>query len=447
MNLAMTASASLFPSEAEIRQILVERIDRQQQGVGMVIGTFGPAGRHVVSYGRFSTFHMRPVDGDTVFEIGSITKVFTTLLLGEMVGRGEVALDDPLAKYLPDTVAVPARDGRQITLTDLATHTSGLPRLPDNFAPEDEENPYADYSVEQMYDFLSAYELPRDIGSQYEYSNLGMGLLGHALARAAGMEFATLLHERVLAPLRMTSTAIDATPEMQARLALGHDADLMPVANWDLPTLAGAGALKSTVNDLFKLIEMVLDGRPSPLAKALETTLSVRRPTDDPGSETALGWLVSGDGDSQAILHDGGTGGYRSFLAIMPAKRIGIIGLSNTATEIGINDICAHLLDRDNPLVPAPRKRVVAEIDPNLYDRYVGTYRLAPTFEIAITREAKGLFAQATDQGRHEIFPENDKQFFLKVVDAQISFDIGADGRATGLTLHQNGRNTPGPRV
>ncbi len=447
MNLAMTAHASLFPSEAEISQILVERIDRQQQGVGMVIGTFGPAGRQVVAHGRFGAFHTRPVDGDTVFEIGSITKVFTTLLLGEMVGRGEVALDDPLARYLPASVTVPTRAGRQITLTDLATHTSGLPRLPDNFAPDDDENPYADYTVEQMYDFLSAYQLPRDIGDHYEYSNLGMGLLGHALARAAGMEFAPLLHQRVLAPLRMTSTAIDATPEMQARLALGHDADLMPVANWDLPTLAGAGALKSTVDDLFKLIEMVLEGRPSQLARAFETTLSIRRPTDDSGPETALGWLVSGDGDNQAILHDGGTGGYRSFLAIMPAKRIGVVGLSNTATEIGVNDICAHILDRDNPLLPAPRKRVVARIDPNLHDRYVGIYRLAPSFEIAITRDAEGLFAQATGQGRHEIFPENDRQFFLKIVDAQISFDIGPDGRATALTLHQNGRNTLGPRV
>ncbi len=115
---------SPFPSDAEIKQILIERIDRQQQGVGMVIGTFGPAGRSIVSHGRFGTFHTRRVDGDTVFEIGSITKVFTALLLADMARRGEVSLYDPVAKYLPGSVRVPARAGRQITLTDLATHTS-----------------------------------------------------------------------------------------------------------------------------------------------------------------------------------------------------------------------------------------------------------------------------------------------------------------------------------
>lgn len=131
MSASLAAHApSPFPSDAEIKQILIERIDRQQQGVGMVIGTFGPAGRRIVSRGRFGTFHTRPVDGDTVFEIGSITKVFTALLLAEMAGRGEVSLNDPVAKYLPESVKVPTRAGRQITLTDLATHTPACHACP-----------------------------------------------------------------------------------------------------------------------------------------------------------------------------------------------------------------------------------------------------------------------------------------------------------------------------
>lgn len=444
---AAVSSSSHFPSPTEIKRILVERIDVQRQSVGIVVGTFGPEGRVIVSHGNFGAYYARPVDADTGFEIGSITKVFTTLLLAEMAGRGEVGLDDPVAMHLPATVHMPTRDGREITLADLATHTSGLPRLPENMAPADDDNPYADYSVEQMYAFLSAYELPRDIGSQYEYSNLGMGLLGHALSRRAGLSYGALVRERILSPLNMRSTADTPAVYMKSRLANGHDAELMPVLNWDLPTLAGAGALLSTADDMVNFIEMLVDQRASPLRDALATTLSIRRPTGAGDDETGLGWVISGHGDDQIVWHNGGTGGYRSYLGFMPARGVGIIALSNTSTEIGVDDIGRHLLDSSNPLAEPPRERIAVTLDPAIYDRYVGTYRLAPEFEIAIMHEGASLFAQATGQGRHEIFAENDSQFFLKVVNAQLSFHVGADGHATGLTLHQNGIDQQAPRV
>ncbi|CAN7199668.1 serine hydrolase [Aminobacter sp. LjRoot7] len=444
---AAVSSSSHFPSPAEIKRILVERIDVQRQSVGIVVGTFGPGGRVIVSHGNFGAYYARPVDADTGFEIGSITKVFTTLLLAEMAGRGEVGLDDPVAMHLPATVHMPTRDGREITLTDLATHTSGLPRLPENMAPADDDNPYADYSVEQMYAFLSAYELPRDIGSQYEYSNLGMGLLGHALSRRAGLSYGALVRERILSPLNMRSTADTPAVYMKSRLANGHDAELMPVLNWDLPTLAGAGALLSTADDMVNFVEMLVDQRASPLRDALATTLSIRRPAGAGDDETGLGWVISGQGDDQIVWHNGGTGGYRSYLGFMPARGAGIVALSNTSTEIGVDDIGRHLLDSSNPLAEPPRERIAVTLDPAIYDRYVGTYRLAPEFEIAISRDGASLFAQATGQGRHEIFAENDSQFFLKVVNAQLSFHVDADGHATGLTLHQNGIDQQAPRV
>lgn len=137
---------------------------------------------------------------------------------------------------------VPTRNGRQITLLDLATHTSGLPRLPDNFSPKNADNPYADYTVEQMYAFLSGYTLPRDIGATYEYSNLGSGLMGHLLARNDGTNYEALVLERICRPLGMTNTQVVLTPGLKARLATGHNAAGERVSNWDLPTLAGAGA-------------------------------------------------------------------------------------------------------------------------------------------------------------------------------------------------------------
>src|SRR5262249_11166935 len=153
---------------------------------GIVVGVIEPGGRRVVPYGGLAKGDPRTLDGDTVFEIGSITKVFTSLLLADAVKRREVALTDPISKFLPDRVKSPERGDRAITLQDLSTHTSGLPRLPANFAPKNASNPYADYSVEDLYQFLGGYQLTRDIGTQYEYSNLGGGLLGHVLALRAG---------------------------------------------------------------------------------------------------------------------------------------------------------------------------------------------------------------------------------------------------------------------
>src|SRR5262249_13623769 len=152
----------------------------------------------------------------------------------------------PIAKYLPTDVKVPERNGRSITLKDLATHTSGLPRMAANFTPKDPSNPYADYSVEQMYQFLSSYILQRDIGAEYEYSNLGGGLLGDVLARRAGMDYEALVRSRITTPLKMSSTAIALSEDMRAHMAVGHNERLDPVSNWDLPTLAGAGAIRST---------------------------------------------------------------------------------------------------------------------------------------------------------------------------------------------------------
>ena len=229
----------------EIREILATRIDQQKQAVGIVVGVIEPTGRRVVAYGNLAQGDPRTVDGDTIFEIGSVTKVFTSLLLADMVNRTEVALDDPAAKYLPESVKMPERTGKSITLHDLSTHSSGLPRLPGNMKPKDPRNPYADYSVDDLYQFLSGYELPRDPGSEFEYSNLGGGLLGHLLACRAGTEYESLIGGRITGPLSMPDTGITLSSSRQQRMAAGHTAMLAPAANWDLPTLAGAGALRS----------------------------------------------------------------------------------------------------------------------------------------------------------------------------------------------------------
>src|SRR5215813_10731341 len=286
--LSLHAQSPAVPSDADIRQILADRIDRDRQSVGIVVGVIDAGGRRVITHGSLEKGDSRPLTGDTIFEVGSVTKVFTSLLLADMVRRGEVALTDPVAKYLPTDVKVPERNGRAITLQDLATHTSGLPRLPTNMMPKDRANPYADYSVAQLYQFLSTYTLPRDIGSRYEYSNLGGGLLGHVLALRAGMDYEALVRSRITGPLGMTSTSVTLSPDQQRRLAVVHNNRLASVPNWHAPTLAGAGALRSKANDMLTFVAANLGATPSPLASAMSAMLTDRRPTGMPGTDVAL---------------------------------------------------------------------------------------------------------------------------------------------------------------
>jgi serine-type D-Ala-D-Ala carboxypeptidase/endopeptidase len=443
--LAHAGTGAVLPDK-DIRAILADRIDVQRQGVAIVVGIVDPSGRRTVAYASTKKEEGQ-VDANTVFEIGSVTKVFTSLLLADAVRRGEVALTDPVSKYLPPNVKVPERGGKKITLVDLATQTSGLPYMPTNFHPKDPGNPFADYTVAQLYEFVSSVELTRDIGSTYEYSNLGVGLLGHALARRAGTDYETLVRTRILEPLGMKSTAITLSKSMKEHLTPGHDGGLQKVANWDLPTLAGAGALRSTANDLLTFLAANIGIEKSPLAPSMAAMIAARRPTGSPNLEVALAWHIWTRDGHEIIWHNGGTGGYRTWIGFEPNTRTGVVVLSNTTTSAGVDDIGLHLLDPAVPLLQPAKERHEVKVDAAVLEKYTGRYQFAPSFIITVTRQGDQLFAQATDQPRFEIFAESPREFFLKVVEAQITFVVDASGRATSVVLHQNGADQPAKRM
>jgi serine-type D-Ala-D-Ala carboxypeptidase/endopeptidase len=442
-----------LPSDEEIREILMKRLGPESDRVGIVVGIIEPAGRRIVAHGSFSKDEKRPVDGDTVFEIGSATKVFTSLLLADMAQNGEVSLSDPLSKYLPAGTKVPER-GRAITLEDLSRHRSALPRLPSNLdASSNPLNPYASYSVKQIYEFLSTYQLPRDVGAEFEYSNFGAGLLGHILSRAAGKEYETLVRTRICEPLGMRSTAIILSPELRSRMAIGHDSRFEQTPNWDLPTLAGAGALRSTANDMISFLAAQLGYKRSALDAAIEATRAKRTPSN-PGMEIGLGWLMRPTKSSEIIWHNGGTGGYRSFVGFDPKARVGVVILTNVSTAAGVDDVGFHLLDpesqllpHDSPLVSRPKQHTEITLTPDVLDLYVGKYQFIPNVLVTITRKDNQLSAQLTGQGPAEIYPETKTDFFYKAVDAQILFKTDNQGRATALVLRQLGRDQTAKRI
>ena len=440
---------SLVPPDAEIRKILADRVGAGNTGIGIVVVVVDSKGRRVVAYGSPGKDDKRPLDGDTIFEIGSMTKVFTSLALMDMARKGEISVTDPVSKYLPGGVKVPERNGKKITLQDLATQSSGLPRMPNNFNPKDPSNPYADYTPDLLYAFLSSYELTRDIGSQFEYSNLGVGLLGQALSLRAGMDYESLVHARILGPLHMDSTGVTLTPGMKARLAVGHGPGLNPVANWDVGALAGAGALRSSANDMLTFLGANLGYVKTPLAAAMAEQISIRRPAGGAGMQVAYNWLVQTKNGNSIIWHNGGTGGYRTWMGFDPKSRAGVVVLLNISSAAGPDDIGLHLLDASYPLrtFDPPKEHKEITLDSKIFDQYVGKYQLAPNLIMTMSREGGQFFTQLTGQPKLPIFAEGENKFFLKVVDAQLTFITDERGLATQAVLHQNGREQTARRI
>jgi CubicO group peptidase (beta-lactamase class C family) len=330
----------------ETKQSIKERV-KNGESVGLVVGFIDAQGRReYFSHGTLTKNGEESVDENSVYEIGSITKVFTCIVLADMVVNGELSLDDPAETHLPETVKMPSRNGNKITLEHLAANHSGLPRMPHNFRPRDIKNPYADYTAENMYDFLSSYTLQRDIGEKYEYSNLGMGLLGHVLSLKARMDYEQLIVERICHVLGMQDTVITLTESMKKRLAKGHT-PMGEVPNWDIPTLAGAGALRSTANDMVTFLGANMGIERTSLLPAMDMTHEPRIDVSN-DMKVGLGWHIRDNGKTQIIWHNGGTGGYRSFCGFVKHEKVGVVVLSNM--NIGADDIGFHLLDRSYAL-------------------------------------------------------------------------------------------------
>ena len=330
----------------EVKESIRKRVE-YGESVGIVVGFVDPQGqKEYFSHGTLTRDGGKPVDENSIYEIGSITKVFTCIVLADMVLNGELNLEDPAEKFLPETVKVPSRNGKKITLEHLAANTSALPRMPSNFRPADPRNPYADYTVDNMYGFLSGYTLRRDIGEKYLYSNIGMGLLGHILGLKAGMGYERLIIQRICDVLGMKSTVIMLTPQMKARRAKGHN-PAGEVPPWDIRTLAGAGALRSTAHDMLTFLAANIGIKHSKLSPAMDMTHEARAYIDET-MKIGLGWHIRDNGKTQIIWHNGGTGGYRSFCGFIKDKKNGVVVLSNM--NISADDIGFHMLDNSYEL-------------------------------------------------------------------------------------------------
>lgn len=437
----LAPAASAAPKiPADVQQNVRDRLSGQPS-CSIAIGMIDKDGRTIFCEGKPSANAEKPADENTVYEIGSISKVFTTTLLADAVERGDAALDDPISKYLPAGTHAPQRNGKEITLFDLATHRSGLPRMPDNMPLADADDPYADYTRDLLFEFINGVELQRDIGEKYEYSNLGVGLLGALLAQQAGVSYEQLMLDRITRPLGMESTVITLSPALEKRFATGH-AGGIETSHWNIPGLAGAGAIRSTVNDMLTFMAANMGLADTPLAGAMKRAHEGRLETGVDNMLVALGWHVNNAHDTEIIWHNGGTGGFHSFCGFRPDTQTGVVVLTNDAANI--DDIGLHLLDPKHALNDAQKAIAVA---PETLDKYVGYYQLAPGVIFEISRDGGQLIAQISGQPKLALFAKDETNFFMRVVPAEVEFVAGDDGKVEKLILHQNGRDMPADRM
>jgi len=328
--------AALAPvSAADLQSVLDKDLADALKSGELAPSTGAGASIAVVDHGVRRVFTYGAAKPDSIFEIGSVTKTFTTLILSQMVEQQKVKFDDPVRTLLPTgTVARPAGD--EITLLDLATQHSGLPRMPDNFNPADNNNPYADYAPANLYAFIAKNGVARPSKPGFVYSNLGMGLLGQALSARAGISYPELLKQEVTAPLGLKDTTVALTPEQQARFIPGHTGDHQAAHAWDLDALAGAGAIRSTAPDMLAYLEANLHPETlkpvgdSQAAKTLSAALIQQhelRADVGPGTRIALAWLH--DDDSGNYWHNGATGGYSSYAFFNPRADYAAVVLLN----------------------------------------------------------------------------------------------------------------------
>ena len=394
-----------------------------------VLATYDNGETVIHGFGHVSSSTTDVPDGDTIFEIGSITKVFTAVLAQVLVDAETLNWDDPISKHLTE-IEFASPDVAAITLKELATHTSGLPRLANNMQPEDALDPYADYDQTALHEFLGGFQ-PQVLTKQPAYSNLGMGLLGHILGKAVDMSYPDALRHFVLEPLALSSTSATYEGLITANIATGssNGAD-MP--RWTFDVIAGAGAILSNAEDLLRFIAHACTVNPKNEVQSLQKTLMV-----DEGQHPLAWQVLTTSNNEQIFWHNGGTGGYATVMAVDPVNNKGWVLLTSSTEYTSVTDIGLNMASRDES----------EEVKVNLAP-YVGVFELIPEFYFTISESDGKLFAQATGQGKFPLtFSGKALEFKYDAAQIQIRFDDLIDGQSPGFEIIQAGQSNKTKRV
>jgi CubicO group peptidase (beta-lactamase class C family) len=400
---------------------------------GLVVGLYDAGKLEIYGFGAGPGG--MPPTGSTLFEIGSVTKVYTGLLLADAVQRREVALDDAISELLPPGITVPTGNKIAISLRHLILHSSGLPRLPPSLMTP-KPDPYAGYGEEHLYRDLLATQLTSPPGTKISYSNYGIGLLGFALGRKIGGGYPAALQERVLTPLGLRDTYFGFPPG--APRAEGTNEDLQPAVPWTFDALAGAGALVSTARDQLRLIDAELDaaaGSKQPLRAPMRLTQESQ--LDEVGANAGIGWMIDREG---RYWHNGGTGGFHSFVGFDPKSRRGIVILAATSTSLvdRLSGILYKVLANEpTPPVTFPSAAQLAPLA-GMYD-FTGT-------KLSVIVDGKRIYIEGPGEPRHRLQPLTETEFLLEPLNAVVVFQKEGD-KVARIVFAVGGSSMTAPRV
>ena len=428
-------------SEDDLRAALEQRFKGDRSGACIAAAVI-ESGSTARVYFCANAQPKRSIDERTAFEIGSITKTMTAALLAEIIARGEIAIDTPLAKLLPAGTEIPSFNETHITVGNIVTHTSGLPSFP--WPITDLSNPYARLTEADLLDTLAYTRLKWAPGSKREYSNFALMVLSYALAKSSGRDFETLLRERLLSPLGMDGTFIVTRPSA-VRIAAGHLSNSKPTGPWDVRVdLAGAGGVRATLPDMVLYLEGQLGMCASSVTPVLAQT---QEKIAGLGSQaTSMVWeTLSTENGRKFVMHPGGTGGFSSFLAFDRAAKCGLVLLSDTAlTDVGgLRRLAMHLLD---PSLPAGTPRTKATAEPMLIDALAGRYRLPMGLDMELRRRGDKLTIQTDGEPELEMEYDSAGEFYPLEFDAILQPRPKVDGTFT-FTWYQLGGIHPAGRI
>ena len=444
---APVAPASPAPLDPSALQAKVDEYMKAQVQTNGFTGSIllASKGTPLVSkgYGFANIEWQIPNTPQTKFRIGSITKQFTSMVVMQLREQGKLKLEDSLCQFV-----TPCPDAwKPVTIHHLLTHTSGIPTYTGlaewrkvNMVPK---------TVDEMIGFFRDLPLQWTPGEKFAYNNSGYFLLGVVIEKAAGKKYEDVLREQIFKPLGMQNSGYDWSATIIPQRASGYSGrppDVRNAAALDMQQPYAAGSLYSTTEDLLTWDQALYTEKLIPAA-AKELMWTPFK------NNYAYGWNVTAPAavthGHRRIQHSGGINGFSSIIVRQPDTNVTVIVLTNNDSLPGgagtvARDLFAIYYGQPYSI---PKPRIVAKVDPALYDQYVGIYEVTPEFKITITRQGGSLFAQVTGQGRAEIFPEAETRFFYKVVDAVIHFEKDASGKVTSLVLEQGGRKQSGKKI
>ena len=434
--LALLSATSIAESHVNLDHVTkqLENAVEREMVRAAVVATFDAGTTEFIGIGQIDDAHSQSPDEETVFEIGSISKVFTALLIQTLVDSDELSWDSTIQEVLPG-VSIANEQVQQITLRELAIHSSGLPRLPTNMDPEDLFDPYADYDSQLLESFLAEFD-PESLNKQQAYSNLGFGLLGHIATRVGKATYSDLMNEDVLKPLDMSHSSTQPTKETLEKMAVGFSGGAtMP--SWNFSAMAGAGSLLSSAKDLIVFVEKNVEVADSPIHDSLR---NLRKPQVMPNQ--GLAWALSKTDDGKPVFwHSGTTGGYASFLAISPQESRGWVILTTSTESALITDLGLSFLG------------TLEKSDSLDFSPFVGVFELkheiedAPKIYITFFDRDGQLFGQASGQREFPLTHTGERSFKFDLGGIDVTFGEPVDGTIDDLDWTQGVQAYEGVRV